>query len=354
MARKPRFYNWNETLAYDADVTMVVGSRGIGKTYGLRLQFVRDYIKHGYRFVELVRYKNELPGVTAGYFDRIESNQEFKGKVFSTNNNMAFIADKPEEGEKPNWELCGYFLALSQAQQIKKRTFDNVKRIGFDEAILDKTDRFHHYLPREYTILANIVDTVSRERADTECISPRLYLLGNALDVMNPYFIQYNIGIPKRGYSWHKNKTMLLHYAQDAEYSKAKSTDTVAGRMLAGTEEGNIANQNTFAKLNRDFIMQKTKHAKFTFGVVYNGTNFGVWTDWQNGYYFVTSKIPNNTERPVFTLTLDDNRFNYIAARRAETMLQGFTEMHYAGCIRYESIPIREKFKEILNIFGVR
>lgn len=348
------YYNWNDTLAYDADVTMVVGSRGIGKTYGIRLQAIRDHIKNGYNFVEVVRYKNELSGVSAGYFDRIYSNGEFSDKIFHTNNNMAYIADKPAEGEKPNWELCGYFLALSQAQQIKKRTFNKVKRIIFDEAILDKTDRFHHYLPREFTVLANLVDTVSRERADTKGIPPRLYLLGNALDVMNPYFVHYNVGVPKRGYSWHKNKTMLLHYAEDKEYATEKSIQTVAGRMLAGTEEGGIANENEFARMNDDFIMKKTREAKFTFGVIYNGQKFGVWTDWTNGYYFVTSKIPNNTEKPVFTLTLDENRFNYIAARRAETMLQGFTEMHYAGVIRYESIPLREKFKEILTIFGVR
>lgn len=350
----PNYYDWNATLAYDADVTMVVGMRGIGKTYGLRKQCVKDYIKHGWRFVELVRFQKELSGVSVGYFDRMASNEEFPDKVFKTEGGYAFIADKPEGDEKPQWELCGYFLALSQAQQIKKRTFDNVKRIIFDEAILDKTDRFHHYLPREFTIIANIVDTVSRERADTEGVKPRLYLLGNALDVMNPYFIQYNVGIPKRGYSWHKNKTMLLHYAKDKEYSEAKAKETVAGRMLAGTEEGDVANDNTFAKLNDDFIMAKTKTAKFTFGVVYNGTRFGIWTDWENGYYFVTKKIPENTNKPVFTLTIDENRFNYIAARRAETMLQTFSEMHYAGCIRYETIPLREKFKEVLTLFGVR
>lgn len=350
----PNYYDWNKTLAYDADVTMVVGHRGIGKTYGLRLQFVRDFIKNGYRFTELVRYKNELSGVYSGYFDKIERNQHFPEYIFKSDNSMAFIADKVTHDEKPDWELMGYFLALSQAQSLKKRTYDKVKRLLLDEAIMDKTDRFHHYLPREYTIVANIIDTVSRERADTDGIKPRLYLLGNALDVMNPYFVQYNVGVPKPGYSWHKGKSMLLHYAQDAEYAQAKAEDTVAGRMLSGTIEGSMNVQNTFAGLNDDFIMQKTKAAKFTFGIVYDGTKFGIWTDWQNGYYFVTDKIPNNTDKPVFTLTLDDNRFNYIAARRAETMLQGFTEMHYAGCIRYDNISLREKFKDILNIFGVR
>ena len=348
------YYDWNKTLAYDADVTMVVGARGIGKTYGIRLQCVRDYIKHKYKFVEIVRYKNEISGVSSGYFNRIDSNKEFEDYIFKTDAGLAFIAVKPFGDEKPKWELIGYFLALSQAQAIKKRTFDKVKRIIFDEAILDKTDRFHHYLSREFTILANVVDTVSRERADIECIKPRLYLLGNALDVMNPYFMHYNVGVPEYGYSWYKNKTMLLHYVKNEAYSKDKAKNTVAGRMLAGTEEGDIASQNEFARINDDFIMKKTRESKFSFGIKYKGFTYGIWSDWNNGYYFITSKIPNNTTKPIFTLTLDDNRINYIAARRAESMLNGFIELHYAGIIRYESIPIRERFKEVLTLFGVR
>lgn len=349
----PNYYDWNKTLAYDADITMVVGSRGIGKTYGLRLQAIRDYIKKGYRFVEVVRFKTELSGVQNGYFNRITSNAEFNGYFFKTDNNMAFIGTK-EEDNKIHYNLIGYFVALSQSQQLKKRTFDNVKRIIFDEAVLDKNDRYHRYLPREFSTLANIVDTVSRERPDIDCIKPRLYLLGNALDVMNPYFMAYDIGVPEFGYSWHKSKTMLLHYVKDDEYSKNKAINTVAGRMLNGTEEGSISNDNEFARVNDDFIMKKTKQAKFSFGIIYNNYKYAVWEDWINGYYFVTTKIPNNSAGPIFSLTLNDNRLNYIAAKKAENALKGFTEMHYAGIIRYESIPVRERFKEILSLFGVR
>ena len=69
------YYDWNKTLSYDADVTMVVGARGIGKTYGLRLQFIRDWIKDGSRFVELTRHKNELSDFAATYFNRIIENE---------------------------------------------------------------------------------------------------------------------------------------------------------------------------------------------------------------------------------------------------------------------------------------
>lgn len=349
------YYDWRKTIAYDADITMVVGERGVGKTYGLRLQLVRDHINNDYNFVEVVRHKNELSGVANGYFDRITSNDEFPGKVFMTNNNMAFIADKPDnDDEKPKWELCGYFVAMSQAQQLKKRTFNKVKRIVFDEAILDKRDRYHNYLYHEYEILANIVDTVSRERADVECIHPRVYLLANALDVLNPYFTHYNVGVPKHGYHWYAGKTFLLHYAKHGEYAKAKASETVAGRMLANTEGGMVANDNKFAGLRDDFVMRKTREAKFSFGIYYDGNAYGVWGDWNNGYYFVTSKIPNNTDKPVYTLTLEDNRLNYVAARRAEIALSTIADLHYTGCMRYESVSVQERFRDILRLFGVR
>lgn len=348
------YYSWNKTLSFDADVTTVVGPRGIGKTYGIRLQGIRDNIGSGYRFVELVRFKNELSSVQSGYFNRIQSNDEFKGKIFKTDSNFGFIADKPEEGHKPKWELICYFLALTQAQAIKKRTFDNVKRIIFDEAILDRHDRYHRYLPREFETLANIVDTVSRERPDVKCVKPHLYLLGNALDVMNPYFMAYDVGVPKYGFSWHKGKTMVLDYVKDDEYAKAKSTETVAGRMLSGTEAGEVANSNEFEQINDDFVMKKTRVSKFTFGIKYGNYTYAIWEDWVNGYYFITSHIPKSPQGPVFTLTLDDNRLNYIAARKTEGLLRGFTDLYYCGVIRYESIAVRERFKEILELFGAR
>lgn len=355
---EPRFYDWNKALSYDADVTMVIGARGVGKTYGLRCQCVRDFLKDKSTFVEIVRYKSELQGVSSDYFSRIGTNNEFEGYVFKTDTKHAYIARACEEGSgsKPKWEIIGYFVALSQAQQIKKRTFDRVKRLIFDEAVLDKNDRYHHYLPNEFVTLANIVDTASRERADVDGVKPHLYLLGNALDILNPYFVTYKIGAkPKEGFSWHANKTMLLHYMKDSEYAQAKMTDTVAGRMLGATPDGLIAARNEFVRQSSDFVAQKPNRAKFAFGIVHDGNDFGIWLDATEGYYYVTNKIPKNTNgKPVFALTASDNKVNYIAARKAERALKGFTELYYLGIVRYQSAVIREKFIDALALFGVR
>jgi len=355
-----KYYDWNNTLSYDADVTMVVGGRGIGKTYGARLQFIRDYKKNESRFVELVRNKTDLSAFVNGYFSRIESNEEFPDDIFKAEGNKAFIAKKLSRKEKnkqlkPNWKVIGYFLAMSQAQKVKRNTYDNVKRIMLDEAIIDKRlSPYDRYLPNEFAILANLVDTTSREIPGTpKRKRPRVLLLGNAVDLINPYFQRYKIYEPQFGYSWHDGKTMLLHYVQDEEYAKAKTENTVAGRMLAGTLDGVISAANTFYMGTEDFVFKKPKYAKFNFGVVYKERKYGIWLDDINGYYYVNNNIPNNAN-PVFALTANDNRVNYIMAKRMETALKGFIEMYYMGIVRFETQYIKESFVEILNLFGVR
>lgn len=349
-----KFYDWDKTLSYDADVTMVVGARGLGKTYGLRKRFVQDYLKDGSRFVEVTRFKNELSGVSDGYFNRV--GREFKDYLFRTDAKYAYISKKNKnDSKKQKWDIIGYFCALSDAQSLKKRTYDKVRRIVLDEAIIERTDRYHNYLPNEFSKLANLVDTVSRERADDDSLRPRVYLLGNACDISNPYFAAYRVPtLLKFGYSWHRNKTFLLHYVESSEYGAEKLTGTVAGRMMMGTQEALTAAGNEFYVTSNDFVVRKPKRAKYCFGLTVNGLQFGIWVDYQEGLYYVTDKVPNIPTKPVYALTASDNSVNYVMARRADPIIKSFSEMWYLGLVRYETVRIKTDFVEVLALFGVR
>ena len=255
------YYDWEKTLSYDADMTMVIGARGCGKTYGIRQQCIRDYIKHGYRFVELCRYKNELSLVSDGYFNRLAKDPLFVAYEFKTDARYAYMRIKEDKkSKKSNWMIIGYFVALTEGQKLKKRTFDNVRRIIFDEAVLDTTNQYHRYLKNEYVALIDIVDTVSRERADTEGIKPRIYLLGNACDITNPYFSIMGVlgtDLNSFGYKWYRNKTFLLHYVDPKEYAKEKLEGTVAGRMAKGTVAETTNVTNSFIVNTEEFVGKK-------------------------------------------------------------------------------------------------
>lgn len=358
----PKYYDWEKTLSYDADVTMVVGARGLGKTFGLRKQFIRDYKKDNSRFVEVVRYKNELGGVSEGYFDRLEELKENERFVFKTDTRYAYIGERPQQDDKENvdkkqkidWHIIGYFIAMTDAQKHKKKTFKKVRRIVLDEAIIERSDRFHNYLPNEFATLADIVDTVSRERADTDSIRPRVYLLGNACDFGNPYFGNYGVTSDlKFGYRWFAGKTFLLHYVDADEYAREKLRGTVAGRMLAGSDAGKVSAMNQFTGLSNDFVEKKPKHARFLFAIRFNGDYFGVWVDYMNGFYYVTEKYPKDA-KAIYYFSNEDAKVNYIAARKTSRLFQTFAEVYYMGCLRYENVDIKRRFYDVLRCFGIR
>ena len=353
------YYDWEKTFSFDADVTMVVGARGLGKTFGLRRQFIRDYKKDGSRFVEIVRYKNELSGVSDGYFGRLEELSENEKYLFKTDTRYAYIAERPleedtEKKPKVSWHIIGYFIAMTDAQKHKKKTFKKVRRIVLDEAVIERSDRYHDYLPNEFATLADIVDTVSRERADTEGIRPRVYLLGNACDFGNPYFGNYGVTSDlKFGYRWFAGKTFLLHYVDAGEYATEKLRGTVAGRMLAGSDAGKVSALNQFTGMTNDFVEQKPKHSRFLFAIRFNGSYFGVWVDYINGFYYVSEKVPNDA-KAIYYFSNADAKVNYMAARKTSRLFQTFAEVYYMGCMRYESVDIKRRFYDVLKCFGIR
>lgn len=352
-----QFYDWEKTLAYDADVTMVVGARGLGKTYGIRKQCIKDFIKDGSRFVEVVRYKNELSDVSDGYFSRVSEEKDFENYEFRTDSRYGYISNKTETktNGKPIWNIICYFISLNEGQKKKKKTYDKVRRIIFDEAILDRDDVYHNYIRNEYVKLADLVDTVSRERADTKSIRPRVYLLGNALDLKNPYFIRYKVSTKiEYGYRWYNNKTFLLHYVKANEYAQEKKVGTVAGRMLQGIAEGSISSDNQFLSENEEFVCKKPSNAQFMFGLICNGIRFGIWADFSEGYYYVSTKIPKNNVKPIFSLTRKDYSINYIAVKKADPVMKTLIEMWYMGLVLYETVQVKTNFLEVLELFGVR
>lgn len=348
------YYDWNQARTYDADITMVVGARGIGKTFGLRLCFLRDFLRRGICFCEIARYRDERRGMAGGYFDRIQELPEFAGYMFRTSNEFAWIAEKPKEGKKPEWRLCGYFVSLTQSQALKKRTFARVGNICFDEAIADRRDRYHGYLPDEFEILANVVDTVTRERADVRHRKPHVFLLGNAVDILNPYFAAYRVGIPERGKHWYGGKTLLLDYVPGGQYAQEKATGTVAGRMLAGRVGGTENVENTFSDAAPpDFVKRKPRTARIEYGVVWRGEKFGVWSDPQTSYIWVTAGFPADTS-PVFAITAADFSVDMVTAKRADNVLKGFADLFGAGIVRFDRAELYPRICDLLRMYGLR
>lgn len=353
------YYNWQKTFSYDAPLSIVVAARGRGKTYGLRLQMVKDYLKDGSRFAVVVRYKAQIKGsggVQYGFFDKLKLNNEFPSYRFKIEGVNAYISRvTTDEDEKPEWNLMGYFVSLSDMQRTKERTYSNVKRILFDEFSIDKRTSAR-YLPDEFGVFSNVLSSLIREESGKPT-KARVYLLGNSCDLTNPYFAAFGINSePREGFTWYNGKTVLVHYLKDSAFAESQRK-TLVGRLLGSRSEASMIFDNEFLNLHNSLVDEKTPNAKFSFGVVYAGSHYGVWLDGSTGILYVNRKFPksyNSDFTPVFAMTSADNDIDLSIAHRAEPYLKRFVREYYKNCVRYDSEGTYESFSHVLSLLGIR
>lgn len=360
MSRK--YYDWGKTFSYQTgtqgEFCLVIGGKNIGKTFGIRASCIKRFLSNGELFVEICRTKDEKKMVSAGYFDKLQELNQFEGYIFRTTGNEGYIAKEPaknpetgEYAEKPNWQLICYFVSLTTFQTEKKRTFKRPTRFIFDEAVIDRKDRYHTYLRSEYLVLANLLDSVSRQQPNG--YQYRVYLLGNSCDLTCPY-LRY-LGIdkpPEYGYSFWNEKNTLLHYVEpwDAEDQKR---NTVVGRMLRGMKEADMVFGNQFDVSDTGDIAKKGPGAKYAFAIKYADNTFSVWMDYGQGLTFVQTKMPKQA-RNVFTLTKRDASLDYQAVDKANGYIKSLNQLWYSGLMRFDSPVTRELFLQVLDFLGVR
>lgn len=340
MSKENQFFEWGPVFSRQAPITMVVGARGLGKTYGLRKACIEEYLRKGLRFVEVSRFKSEQKQVSKGYFSRVS--QEFPDMEFEVRGSEGFVCRKTDAKGKKVWEKICFFVSLTELQTAKKRTFDRVHRIIFDEAVIDRADRFHRYLPQEWELLAGLIDSVSRERAESE-VHPQLFLLGNAVDLSNPFF--QRIGLmeePEVGYHWYLKKLFLLVVPEAAAYSRAKEAETLAGRMLAGTAAGEAANWNRFSSEFSGVIAKKPASARFEVGLRWKDEEFGLWFDDREGRYYINSTIPRGGK--TLALSIGNVAVNSPLVQKNASFLKSIVSLASIDGLRFESLGLRSQF----------
>lgn len=360
---RSRYYDWQPTLSYDADLTIVVAERNIGKTFGLREQFIRDYLQREERFAQVCRYRNSIAGIAAGFFDKIMLDtkdaklQEWRDEehpCWRLENGIYQIGHVLENGKRTDWRTMGFFTHLSVKQASKERTFAHVRRICMDEAIIEPEDlRYRNYMPDEWGNLASIVSSVAREQKGIGH-KPNVYLLANAADIINPWFRKLRIAtVPKYGKHWYRNKTVLLDYVDPSQYDRRDDTDTVAGRMLADHAGGSMASANVFENAHDAFIGKRTRGAQYECAFIYRGRVYAIWTDWSAGLSFVSSKWIEGAGN-MYALTTRDNRPNYLAAKESRRAMSQMIERYGYGLLRFENVSLREGFAQMMRDFGIR
>ena len=330
------YYDFSKLVSYNALLSFVIGERGVGKTFGAKKFVVNDFLKNGYQFVYLRRYKTELDIAMQGFFSQLQDNGLFKDCVFKVKSSKNKVTTF-----ECNGETIGYAIPMSTANILKSASFTKVKTIIFDEFIIDKG--CYHYLQNEVIQFLDVIETVARMR------DIRVFLLGNAITTTNPYWNFFNIHLPYNSeFQTFKDGLIVVNYVKNMEYREAKKKSRF-GKLIEGTEYGRYAIDNEFLRDDKSFIGKRTPKAKnFALLVTENG-KFGVWRDYHEGLLFISKDFDPSNPCKIALDTSAHNENTILKQSRASYEMRMVMEFYKLGQLFFENQQIKNRFMPILN-----
>lgn len=215
------FYSYDRVLSYNCPVNVLVGERGVGKTYGAKDLVINDFLKRKKEFMYLRRYDNELKEVfqkdksnPKDFFDDIK--EKYSDHTLEAKNRKFYIDEN----------VFGIAKRMTGAQDLKSSTHNNIKTILIDEYFIEKNKRY--YLPNEGMILMSIFDSIIRNRNDV-----RIIILGNAVEGIeySPLFSFFGLSLPYgNDIKLFKDNTILVQYMKNEEFRKERE-ETLIGKL---------------------------------------------------------------------------------------------------------------------------
>lgn len=325
------YYNYDRIISYNALLNILIGSRGIGKTYGASKLVTNAFIKKKREFVYLRRYKTELGKSVKKFFSSLQKENEFPEHNLDVKGYNFYIDE----------EIAGYAMTLSTAQQLKSSNFPNVYYIIFDEFLIEEGQG--HYLKNEVFSFLGIIETIARTR------DIKVFMLGNAVSEVNPYFLFFNLTLPyNNDIKLFKDGLILLQYMNSEAYKQAKK-ETRFGKLVEGTEYEDYAINNKFSDDNKTFIEKKSGQSKFLFSFKYKGSIYGIWIDYNVGKMYVSTDFLNNGL--CFATTTEDHTPNTLLYSIAKNYhcWNLFIQAFKIGNVFYENLKIKNISKEVLK-----
>ena len=336
---KSIFYNPERIISYNALLNIIIGERGVGKTYGFKKFIVNRFLNKHKQFAYIRRYDTDLEASVGNtndnkFFEQIR--KEFPNSEFKISRSKKvrklYIDNK----------LCGYALPLSAADSLKSSSYENVDTIIYDEFML-KEGSSQHYLRNEPEIILDLIETIGRLR------DIRIYCLGNAISSTCPLMAYFDLTLPyNTDIKTFKDGTIAVEYIKNEKYREVKKASRF-GKLIDGTKYGKYAIDNEFLTDSKAFIKKKDKNAKFYFILYVNGKQYGIWRDFTNGYIYVSNDIDPNCPIKFAIHEEDHNESTVFAKVRSNFWFKQIINHYRLARLCFENQTVKNMFMQELN-----
>lgn len=183
-SKKPKYFDIQTVIDDFPDTTayVVVGQRGVGKSYSIKKYLLRHFAETGKKFIYCRRWTTDIQGKTLyTVFDDVMGKEEFKlpgteGYKYLAvlpKSNLFYVVGYKDDNAKPEWLYdIGRITCVASAEKFKGGTYNDYDSIFFDEFI---TERGYINSDKEPEQFNKILYTVARSEND----KVKVFLAGN-------------------------------------------------------------------------------------------------------------------------------------------------------------------------------
>lgn len=195
------YWSARNVLSTEYRIFLIIGGRGVGKTFNVTGEVLDDLFFNNVSMIYLRRQGVEIEQLEKNNFITEKLLRVYFGNRFDNYNFddakqiMRFTIDENIHEIKVirnkiffDGRCIVYFIALKQAGHVKSNNYPDCKYMVYDEVIIDRAiSPTARYIPNEFTVLLNLIETVKRDRKDFY-----LFLLSNVGENFNPIFAGLN------------------------------------------------------------------------------------------------------------------------------------------------------------------
>ncbi len=350
----------------DSVFNFVVGNRRGGKSVGIGIFAIADFLCYGYKIVIIRRYMKEfedskkpalenfikkaLPYISE--FPRIARQSPDLKRLYPEEVLNKVDWDNVEadfDGHQCfiNGELFAEPVALNRVDGFKNNNYDNVHTVIYDEFIAEKGTA---NLPGEVMKFLIAFDTIARNRPDALKTTGAVFI-GNAVTYANPFFTEYDIDRRLKKDTKRlllKDKAVAVEIVENeiaAEeikvslFGRALSAG-ITGRFYLGYSQGNQSqDENSFIKKpsgKREYILNIK-----TGGRLYAFCKYG------GEYFFTDSEVIENWPRTYSVEPSDHTEENILLKGTLKGKLSALKEVYSYGLLYFNAQRSKNAFLSI-------
>jgi hypothetical protein len=322
-------------------IYIISTNRSAGKTFSFLKKVLEDFKKDGKQFGLIYRHKYELNS-SASLFDDVQRlYPELRGTITTVSyaNGLFYELIMDEK-------TIGWSFSMNSPDALKKHSpkFSQIEQMIFDEYQTESGK----YLDKEIEKFQSLYLTIARG-GGRQSRHVNVYMLGNNVTLMNPYFIKFDI------HKRLKTDTKFMRgngWVAEFGFNESASQEIRSNAFYqAFKDEGYMAysTENVYLSDASIFVGKISGRSKYLFTILHESTLYGVREYYDKGILYI-SKQPDNSCKQVITFKASDHNANTMMLSHYSYLWKNIKDAYQKGWLRFDDIQTKNDVFDILGV----